>query len=170
MISTPQGSSYLSKLATNYYFKDDLHLQPATVSVVSGIILIPWVVKPLYGFISDTYPIFNRRRMPYFFIFGFTGFFSWISLAYLATTLFEVVVCLFTASLSLAFVNVLAEALIVEKGAQNKKDHATTKDRISKLMTLYWGTESVRSMIGHTDYRYLRMDVLIGSIYCAVTL
>ena len=113
------------------------------VSVLSGIILIPWVIKPLYGFISDTYPIFNRRRVPYFFIFGFTGFMSWISLAAFASGVVETVACLFGASLSLAFVNVLAEALIVEKGAENKKDHASTKAKISRLMTLYWGTESV---------------------------
>ena len=38
------------------------------------------VVLRCAALFSDTYPIFHRRRQPYFFIFGFTGFMSWISL------------------------------------------------------------------------------------------
>lgn len=168
VVAFVQGSSYLSKLATNYYFKDDLKLSPATVSVVSGLILIPWVVKPLYGFISDTYPIWNRRRMPYFFIFGFTGFFSWISLAYFAANLWESIICLIGASLSLAFVNVLAEALIVEKGGQNRQSHSATKDKISKLMTLYWGTESIAKIISGFSSGFL-IDTISKSTIFAIT-
>lgn len=34
---------------------------------------LPWVVKPLYGFISDTVPIFGMRRRPYLIACGVIG-------------------------------------------------------------------------------------------------
>lgn len=165
VVAFVQGASYLSKLATNYFFKDDLKLSPAAMAVASGVVLVPWVIKPVYGFISDTYPIFQRRRQPYFFLFGFTGFFSWISLAYFARGLVEAVLCLVGASLSLAFVNVLAEALIVEKGGQSKGDHEATKTKISRLMTLYWGTESFAKIISGFSSGFLIASVGKSTIF-----
>jgi len=165
VVAFVQGSSYLSKLATNYFFKDDLKLSPAAMSVATGIILVPWVIKPIYGFVSDTYPILNRRRTPYFFIFGFFGFFSWMSLAYFSRGLVDAVLCLVGASLALAFVNVLAEALIVEKGAQDRSDHAATKTKISRLMTLYWGTESFAKIISGFSSGFLIASIKKSTIF-----
>jgi hypothetical protein len=34
---------------------------------------IPWMIKPLYGFFTDTFPIMGRRRRPYIIICGLTG-------------------------------------------------------------------------------------------------
>ena len=31
---------------------------------------IPWMIKPLYGFVTDTFPINGLRRQPYIIIFG----------------------------------------------------------------------------------------------------
>ena len=45
-------------------------LQAETWKVIAGL---PWVVKPLYGFISDTVPIFGRRRQPYLVACGLVG-------------------------------------------------------------------------------------------------
>ena len=83
-----KGASYLNKLTTNYYFKDELHILPATVSFANGFILVPWVIKPLYGFISDSFPIGGKRRTPYFFLFGLVGFGAWMSLATLSKDVF----------------------------------------------------------------------------------
>lgn len=168
LVAFVQGSTQLSRLAMQYFFKvrvaasaarrgarraltdraqDDLHIGPATMSIIMGLILVPWVIKPLYGFVSDSFPILGRRRMPYFFIFGATGFLGWMLLAYAAEDVYFAVAMLMLSSLSLAFVNVLAEALIVERGGQQKGDADRVKERVSMLMTLYWGTESVAKII-----------------------
>jgi hypothetical protein len=34
---------------------------------------IPWMIKPLYGFVTDTFPINGLRRQPYIIICGLTG-------------------------------------------------------------------------------------------------
>lgn len=64
-----QGLSMgLSKISTQYYMKDDQKLQPSEAQVYFGILQLPWVVKPLWGLLTDTLPIFGYRRRPYFII------------------------------------------------------------------------------------------------------
>ena len=40
---------------------------------MTGLGAAPWVVKPLYGFLSDTVPIFGYRRRSYLIICGLLG-------------------------------------------------------------------------------------------------
>ena len=47
-----------------------LPAQAETWKVIAGL---PWVVKPMYGFVSDTVPIFGRRRQPYLVACGLVG-------------------------------------------------------------------------------------------------
>lgn len=57
-----QGALGLARLATTFFFKDELHLAPAEAAALSGLFTLPWVFKPLYGFVSDGLPIFGYRR------------------------------------------------------------------------------------------------------------
>lgn len=43
------------------------------VAIVTGLGAAPWVVKPVYGFLSDTVPIFGYRRRSYLIICGLLG-------------------------------------------------------------------------------------------------
>lgn len=60
----------LSRVSTQYYLKDEQKLQPSEAQVYFGVILIPWIVKPLWGLLTDTLPILGHRRRPYFFLAG----------------------------------------------------------------------------------------------------
>jgi len=64
-------------------------MNPADVSVVSGIVSIPWILKPFYGIISDTVPYFGYRRKSYLIQFGFIAFLCWNLLAYKVTNKFQ---------------------------------------------------------------------------------
>jgi MFS family permease len=78
---------------------------------------IPWLLKPVYGLISDFVPLFGRRRTSYFLLttalaagFGF-------ALATRAEFSYWWLVGLFTAmGFGLAFTDVLTDALMVEAG------------------------------------------------------
>lgn len=56
----------LSKVSTQYYMKDEQKLQPSEAQVYHGMIMIPWIVKPLWGLLTDTVPVAGHRRRPYF--------------------------------------------------------------------------------------------------------
>jgi hypothetical protein len=68
-----QGILGLSRLALSFFYKDDLHLDPAQAGVLMGIGIIPWMIKPIYGFISDSIPLFGYRRRSYLFVCGLLG-------------------------------------------------------------------------------------------------
>lgn len=46
---------------------------PLQADTWKAIAHIPWMIKPLYGFLTDTIPIMGRRRRPYLVICGVSG-------------------------------------------------------------------------------------------------
>ncbi|KAK2659103.1 hypothetical protein Ddye_005636 [Dipteronia dyeriana] len=47
----------LARVATDYYMKDVQKFQPSEAQVYAGITSIPWIVKPLWGLLTDVLPI-----------------------------------------------------------------------------------------------------------------
>lgn len=81
MVYFVQGILGLSRLAVSYFLKDDLHLDPAEAALLQGLSALPWLIKPLYGFISDGVPLFGYRRRSYLVLCGLLGASSWFALA-----------------------------------------------------------------------------------------
>ncbi|XP_076926169.1 putative folate-biopterin transporter 6 [Bidens hawaiensis] len=61
------------KVVTDYYWKDVQKIQPSKVQVFIGLYSIPWVMKPVWGIMTDVFPIMGYRRRPYFIVAGFVG-------------------------------------------------------------------------------------------------
>ena len=130
-------------LAESYLLKDALHLSPAAVTSLLSIAHVPWVVKPLYGFISDNFPIGGERRRPYLVGCGLLG-----SLAFWClgsggfTSLTPVSACiLITASeLAVAFSDVVVDAVVVEQARGESQAAA------GALQSLCWGAQAVGSL------------------------
>lgn len=60
----------LFEVGTKYYMKDVQKVQPSEAQVYKGITSIPWIVKPLWGLLTDVFPFFGYRRRPYFIFAG----------------------------------------------------------------------------------------------------
>jgi hypothetical protein len=43
------------------------------LALAETITSLPWTVKPLYGFITDSFPIWGMRRRPYLILAGLLG-------------------------------------------------------------------------------------------------
>uniref|UniRef100_A0A453KWJ6 Uncharacterized protein n=1 Tax=Aegilops tauschii subsp. strangulata TaxID=200361 RepID=A0A453KWJ6_AEGTS len=54
------------RVASDYYWKDVQRVQPATVQFLSIFFHVPWVLKPLWGVMTDVFPVRGYRRRPYF--------------------------------------------------------------------------------------------------------
>ena len=75
-------------------FKDDFLVSPARLGVLMGYIMIPWyliykderIIKPLWGILTDSRPLFGYRRKSYLVIFGLSGSAGWMSLALYGTS------------------------------------------------------------------------------------
>nr|GMD10587.1 probable folate-biopterin transporter 3 [Ipomoea batatas] len=151
-----QGLSMgLSKISTQYYMKDDQKLQPSEAQVYFGILQLPWVVKPLWGLLTDTLPIFGYRRRPYFIIAGFLGIISMVILSlkqdlHLAFAL----LCLITSSAGMAVADSTIDACVTE----NSISHPYLA---SDMQSLCGVSSSIGQLIGYTVSGFLVH--LIGS-------
>lgn len=121
----------LSELSVSYLYKDDFKLTPAQVSVCTGLTSLPWIIKPVWGVISDSFHFFGYRRKSYLIFFGFLECICWLSLASWVMNPYQGVVILLIVQLAVAFCNVIGEALLVEvsRDAQgqlekNESDHS----------------------------------------------
>ena len=68
-ISQGLGGSLL-RVGTEYYMKDVQKLQPSEAQIYQGVHSIPWMVKPLWGLMTDVIPMFGYHRRPYFIFAG----------------------------------------------------------------------------------------------------
>ena len=100
-------------LATQDYFKQYLKLDPGEMTGLVSMIMMPWSVKILYGLISDNVPLFGTRRRSYVVIMGLLEFAALLSIyVFEMSHAMSVSILLCAASLCLAFVNVVVDAIM----------------------------------------------------------
>ncbi len=136
-----QGILGLARLAVSFFLKDDLGLSPAEVSALVGVAALPWMVKPLFGFVSDGLPIFGYRRRPYLILSGFLGAFSWLAMATVVQTPWMATAAIALSSLSVAFSDVIVDSLVVERARAESQGDA------GSLQSLCWGASAVGGII-----------------------
>ncbi|WP_315790438.1 folate/biopterin family MFS transporter [Fischerella sp. JS2] len=136
-----QGILGLARLAVSFFLKDELGLTPAQVSALMGIVALPWIVKPLFGFISDGFPIFGYRRRPYLVLSGIMGAASWVSLATIVHTPVVATAAIALGSLSVAVSDVIVDSLVVERARVESQAEA------GSLQSLCWGASAFGGLI-----------------------
>lgn len=106
----------LARVGTEYYMKDVQKVQPSEAQVYAGITSIPWIVKPLWGILTDVVPISGYQRRPYFIFAGSLGIVSMLFLSlhpglHIALALLS----LTAASASVAIADVTVDACVAQK-------------------------------------------------------
>ncbi|KAF2284234.1 hypothetical protein GH714_020013 [Hevea brasiliensis] len=141
MVYFVQGVLGLSRLAVSFYLKDDLHLDPAETAVISGFSALPWLVKPLYGFISDSVPLFGYRRRSYLVLSGLLGALSWSLMATLVDSKYSAAFCILLGSLSVAFSDVVVDSMVVERA------RGESQSLSGSLQSLCWGSSAFGGIV-----------------------
>lgn len=136
-----QGILGLARLAVSFFLKDELGMSPAEVSAMLGVVAIPWIIKPLFGFMSDGLPIFGYRRRPYIVLAGLLGISAWVGMATVVHTPLAATGAIALSSLSLAVSDVIADSLIVERA---RKESVTDA---GSLQSLSWGASALGGLI-----------------------
>ena len=136
-----QGVLGLARLAISFFLKDELGLSPAQVSALIGIAALPWVVKPVFGFLSDSLPLFGYRRRSYLVLSGLLGMASWVALATLVHTAWAATAAIALSSLSIAISDVIVDSLVVERARQESLSDS------GSLQSLCWGSTAVGGIL-----------------------
>lgn len=154
-----QGLFGICRLALSFYYKDTLHLTPVDLTIISSISSIPWIIKPLYGFITDTFPLFGYKRKSYLALSGLLSSISWASMTYLVILMnngqivdinfitYCSVFFVTLSSLGLAFSDVLVDAIVVEKSRE--------LNQAGSLQSICWSSSSLGGMISAFFSGYL---------------
>ena len=122
---TVQGSSALSDIPTLYFIKFVLGMGDAGGQLFQSLKSIGWLVKPLWGFISDRFPIFGYRRRSWFILMASLGFVFWMFNALMAFLDVRIPIAYLIgfnlAFSTYAFVDVVSDAIMVEQGRRLRR-------------------------------------------------
>ncbi len=102
------------------YFKDVLGFTASQIEGWMFILVIPWTIKPLYGIVSDFFPILGSRRKSYLLIMNVIAAVGFVMMLG-ATSINAIVMALLVASVGTAFSDVVIDALMIEKGRDTGK-------------------------------------------------
>ena len=99
----------------NYYLKSGLGLNPAEVSEYLAILTLPWVIKPIYGLVSDYLPLFGYRRKTWLILVNNLAALGFLWLSGL-TEIGTIITALTLTAFGIASSDVIIDALMVENG------------------------------------------------------
>lgn len=120
-----QGMKGLPDLSIFYFMMNILKLGPVAGQLFQGLSHIAWFIKPLWGWISDHFPLFGYRRKSYFLLMALIALLSWFAVGLCAyfqwTGALPYFLLINIANLAYAFVDVVVDAVMVEEGQKLKK-------------------------------------------------
>ena len=101
-----------------YFLKETQGWGPTEVSASLAIVDLPWVIKPLYGLISDFVPLFGSRRRAWLLLANLAGVAAFAGVA-LTDVPSSIVPALVLTALAMAVSSTLCGALLVENGQRH---------------------------------------------------
>ena len=113
LVALSLGFQEFPNLAISYFFKDDLHLDLTQMSFYNSLLNFIWVLKPVFGFIVDSYPIFGSHRRSYLIIFSLLGSAGWLMFGLWVSTLGQAMFTKTLINVSTSFCNVIGEGIMV---------------------------------------------------------
>jgi MFS family permease len=164
-----QGMWYLPNLSITFLLKDTFGLSAAQTATFFSITVIPWLIKPVYGLISDFVPLFGQRRRSYFILTSGMAAAMGLALTLMGTYTYWGVAIFFTLmGLGLAFTDVLTDALMVENGQR--------LGLTGPFQAVQWAAISFASILVGVgggwlaEHKFLSITFLIATVFPVITL
>lgn len=110
------GNPGLHRQALEKTVKEVWHYSTAESAAFFAFLTIPWMIKPLYGIISDFLPIFRSRRKSYFLLTATLAAGSYALISWGGFSDNAIKILFFNTAVGIAFSDVLCDAVMVEKG------------------------------------------------------
>jgi MFS family permease len=135
-----QGMWSLPDQTITITFKDR-GFEPGQVAAFFALATVPWMIKPVYGLLSDFVPLFGQRRKSYLLLTSSTACVMGLLAGLSAEHTYWRLAILYTGmGLGLAFTDVLTDALMVENG----KPRGLT----GAFQSVQWAAITVAAILG----------------------
>lgn len=145
MVSLFHGLYAVKSLAEFVYQKDHLGLSPSLIQLISGIIFIPWCIKPVFGFIYDKLLLKLRRIRPIILTVTVTRIFCSVILAFFKVNTYVLVFIFLIYTLVSLVENICCESTLVKMTREENKKNPNQK---SNQLPIYFGYRSFGVFIG----------------------
>ncbi len=108
-----QGAIGISGIALPLFMRN-LKWSVSEITTMSSVAALPWVLKILYGLLSDTYPFMGYRRKSYLILFSLLSALGWLNLVLLPSQKLWIFFSLLLTNLGFAATDVVTDGFIVE--------------------------------------------------------
>lgn len=163
-----QGCGNLASQPLYFYFREHMHLGISTIMMMGSITSIPWMVKPLYGLLSDRVPLLGYRRKAYIILSSLLSLLACLTLSlWSAIPLVALIVFLTIDSLGGAIKDVAIDGMMVEEGKKF--------DCVGKIQSIQWVALGIGQVITgiaggyiaeHYNYRFAYL--LVATLPAAI--
>lgn len=113
----------------SFYLRKTYNWDATQINSFLSILVIPWVIKPIYGIISDFLPLFGYRRKTYLFLANLAAVVGYLWIAGISEPNM-IIIALMLTSIGMAASSTLSQALMVENGKKTGLNH--------KFVTQQW--------------------------------
>jgi len=137
----------LAALPLSLYLKETLRLTATEVANFQIVVFLPWIIKPFWGGIFDSFTLFNYQFKSYFILFYAmtVGLFIWLS----GLETYDVSILTWAAlliSTCIACADVLTDRLMILQG---QKSHQTAILQSAQWAALGLGSAAIVYLGGH---------------------
>lgn len=108
-----QGALGISAVAMPVFFRR-LGWSVSDIAVIASLASLPWIFKIVFGFLSDSIPVFGYRRKSYLFFYLACSVVGWCAVSFWGTEKWMILISLWVANLGFAGTDVITDGLIVE--------------------------------------------------------
>ena len=143
----------------SYILKDDYRLSPTQSSFFDVSNKVPWMLKPIWGSLSDNFLLFGYKRKSYIMVMAIG---AWLCLLNFGLWLPPIVmsfVLLLLFNVSLSFVSCMAQAVLVENAQeQNRRKDLTEEGKTniaSRGVSTYFGARYIGNILGSLCIMFL---------------
>ena len=144
------------------WLKVTLHWDPTTISASLAILDLPWIIKPLWGAISDFVPLFGYRRRPYLVLANIAAVLAFAAVATIDTTA-SMIPALTVTAIAMAASSTLCGALLVETGQRTNAS--------ASFVNQQWLWYNIAQMISVLIAGYLiEVTSPIGALHAAASM
>mmetsp|Transcript_26454 Transcript_26454/g.63752 ORF Transcript_26454/g.63752 Transcript_26454/m.63752 type:complete len:582 (-) Transcript_26454:77-1822(-) len=173
MLGTAQwgvkGFMYAYVLTSMEWVYRSLGVPGPSIQIYKAVALLPWTMKPLFGVLSDCYPIMGYKKSPYIVLTSLVSLGALIFLFVVSTGITATTACLFFCILQVSIVDLLTEAKYAERMRANPA-------RGPDLITFVWAGITVGALIATGTIGWVleaggsRLPFLIAIPFCVAVL
>lgn len=117
LIQTFAGNPGIADLSLMLYLKETLGLSAGEWAQFQGIVFLPWSIKPVWGVIADSFPLFGYSTRSYSLLCYSLTLFIFLGLSRIHShTVFILLTSFVLISTCIAFLDVLIDKFMIVKG------------------------------------------------------